>query len=30
VAEMSETEYDRLTTVRIAADGKATLEEGKQ
>ncbi|MFC3815988.1 phosphoglycerate mutase family protein [Lysobacter sp. GCM10012299] len=30
VAEMSEAEYDRLTTVRIAADGKATLEEGKQ
>ena len=30
VAEMSETEYDRLTTVRIGADGKATLEEGRQ
>ncbi len=30
VAGMSETEYDRLTTVRISADGKATLEEGRQ
>ncbi len=30
VAEMSEAEYDRLTTVRIAADGKATLEEARQ
>ncbi|HEY5849178.1 MAG TPA: histidine phosphatase family protein [Lysobacter sp.] len=30
VAEMSEAEYDRLTTVHIDADGKATLEEGRQ
>ncbi len=30
VAEMSETEYDRLTTVRINAQGQATLEEGRQ
>ncbi|UNK50467.1 histidine phosphatase family protein [Lysobacter sp. S4-A87] len=30
VAEMSEAEYDRLTTVRVGADGKATLEEGRQ
>ena len=30
VAEMSETEYDRLTKVSITADGKATLEEEKQ
>ena len=30
VNEMSEAEYDRLTTVRIAADGSATLEESRQ
>ncbi|HEY5804187.1 MAG TPA: phosphoglycerate mutase family protein [Lysobacter sp.] len=30
VAEMSEAEYDRLTTVRIDAGGKATLEQGRQ
>ncbi len=30
VREMSEAEYDRLTTVRIAADGTATLEESTQ
>ncbi len=30
VAPMSEAEYDRLTTVRIDADGRAVLEEGKQ
>ena len=26
----SEAEYDRLTTVRIGADGRATLEQAKQ
>lgn len=30
VPEMSEAEYDRLTTVRIGADGRATLEQAKQ
>lgn len=30
VAEMSEAEYDRLTTVRIDAHGQATLEESRQ
>lgn len=30
VREMSEAEYDRMTTVRIAADGTATLDEGRQ
>jgi broad specificity phosphatase PhoE len=30
VAPMSESEYDRLTTVRIARDGTATLREASQ
>lgn len=30
VAPMSEAEYDRFTTVRIGADGSATLQETKQ
>ena len=30
VAPMSEAEYDRFTTVRIAPDGTATLQEAKQ
>jgi len=30
VPEMSEAEYDRLMTVRIAADGRATLEQARQ
>ncbi|MDI9239303.1 phosphoglycerate mutase family protein [Lysobacter sp. LF1] len=29
-APMSEAEYDRLTTVRIDAEGHATLDEGRQ
>ncbi len=30
VTEMPETEYDRLITIRIAADGKAVLEQSRQ